>query len=131
MARHELAFDFDPAYARVGALFGVTAERAAVIVDEHRLEVRYGPWRLRTTVGNVRSAQLSGPFAFLKTAGPPHLSLRDRGVSFATNGRQGLCLQVHHPVPAIDPLGVIRHPGLTVTVQEPHALAELVGHPLS
>ena len=49
-------------------------------------------------------------------AGPPHLSLADRGITFATNRQRGLCIRLHRPHPAIDPLGLIRHPGVTVTV---------------
>ena len=50
----------------------------------------------------------------MRTAGPPHLSLSDRGVSITTNGDRALCLSFHEPVPAIDPTATIAHPGATI-----------------
>ena len=52
-----------------------------------------------------------------------HLSLTDRGVTFATNSRQGLCVSFVELVHAIEPTGVLRHPAATVTVADPEALA--------
>ena len=89
--------------------------------------VRYGPWRLVTPRSNIASAQLTGGFQWIKTAGPPHLSFSDRGVSFTTNGDQALCLSFHEPVPAIDPTATITHPGATLAVAEPERLAEALG----
>jgi hypothetical protein len=57
-----------------------------------------------------------------KVLGPPHLSFRDRGLTFATNQERGVCVRFHEPVAGIDPRGWIRHPGLTVTVEDPEAL---------
>ena len=66
----------------------------------------------------------TGGYAWLKTAGPPHLSLVDRGVTFATNGDRGVCLMLRDPVPGIDPTGRIRHPGVTLTVADPDGFEE-------
>ncbi len=75
---------------------------------------------LRTVVGadvthNVIGWELSGPYAFAKTAGPARLSFADKGLTFATNHRAGVCLKFATPIRGIDPLGLIRHPGLTLT----------------
>ena len=59
---------------------------------------------------------MTGPYSVLRTAGPARLSLGDRGLTFATNNRRGVCLRFRRPVPGIDPLGRIKHPNLTVTV---------------
>ncbi len=71
----------------------------------------------------------SGDYAWLKTAGPPHLSFADRGVTFATNGRRGVCLAFREPVRVLDPTGRLRHPGATLTLADPdrfrRELAEL------
>ena len=123
---------FDFAFARaylIAALpFGVTPRTAWVEVDESaaagaELRVRFGPWRLRTPLANIAGTTVTGDFAFLKTAGPPHLSFADRGVTFATNGTRALCLELATPVRGIDPLGVIKHPGVTLTVSDPEGLA--------
>ena len=74
-----------------------------MLVEDGELRVRYGPWSLRTPLGNIVSAEETGGFGFLKTAGPPHLSFSDRGVTFATNGEHALCVQFRTPVAGIDP----------------------------
>lgn len=103
-------------------LFGVTPLTAWVEVDDVELRARFGPWSLRTPRSNVAGTQQTGDFAFVKTAGPPHLSFTDRGVTFATNGDRAVCVQFHQQVKAIDPTGLIQHPGATFTVVDPPAL---------
>ncbi len=124
-----LAFDFTfaPSYALAGRAFGITPRTTTVEVGPSWLYVRYGPWRLLTPRGNIAAAEVTGGFSWAKTAGPPHLSFSDRGVSFTTNGERALCLSFHSPVPAIDPTGTITHPGATVSVADPDALAEALG----
>lgn len=123
-------FAFDPAYAAAALPFGITAATTSVEVGPRWLAVRYGPWRLLTPRSNVVSTSLTGDFAFAKTAGPPHLSFTDRGVSFTTNGRRALCVQFAEPVAGIDTTGTIRHPGATLTVTDPEGLAAAL-EPLS
>ena len=109
-------FRFDPAYRRFARPFGVTPERAWVDLSEGEFEARYGPWRVRTPLSNIASAEVTGPYSFLKTAGPARLGITDRGLTFASNGDRGVCITFHAPVPGIDRSGRIRHPELTVTV---------------
>jgi hypothetical protein len=97
---------------------GVTPRSAWVDVDAEVLSVRFGPWSLRTPVRNIVDAVETSDFAYLKTAGPPHLSFKDRGITFATNGDRGLCLLFDEPVKAIDWIGLLRHPGATLTVAD-------------
>jgi hypothetical protein len=121
------AFEWDPAY-RVAALpFGITPWTAYVEVTPAELHVRFGLWSLRTPVSNVVKAEASGDYAFVKTAGPPHLSFTDRGVSFATNGRAGVCVRFDQPVAGIDPTKRILHPGATLTVADRAGLSEALG----
>jgi hypothetical protein len=109
-------FRFAPSYRRLARLFGVTPERAWVEVGAEELTARFGPWRVRTQLHNIASVEATGPYAFLKTAGPARLSITDRGLTFATNGDRGVCISFHSPVTGIDRAGRIRHPELTVTV---------------
>ena len=125
-------FDFDLPYRAAALPLGIAPRTTYVEVGEGphaELRVRFGPWSLRTPLANVASAQRTGPYSFVKTAGPPHLSFSDRGVSFATNGRAGVCVQFHQPVAGIDPTGRIRHPGATMTVRDVPALLTLLGRP--
>ena len=124
--RREFEFSFEGRYRLPALAFGVTPATARVIVDDDELTVRFGPWRLRTPLANIAGTEVSGGYAFHRTAGPAHLSLTDRGVTFATNSRRGLCVTFREPVRAIDPIGAIRHPGATVTVADPDALAALL-----
>ena len=115
------AFAFSRPY-RVAALpFGVTPSTAWAEIEGGDLRVRFGPWSLRTGMANVAEVSESGGYAFLKTAGPPHLSFADRGISFATNAASGLCVSFHRPVAGIEPTGRLRHPGATLTLADPDA----------
>jgi hypothetical protein len=77
---------------------------------------------VQTPLSNIVEASISGPYALVKIAGPPRLSLVDRGLTFATNAQQGVCLRFRDPVSGIEPTGRVRHPGLTVTVDDPEGL---------
>ena len=55
-----------------------------------RLAARFGPWRVSTQLTNVVEAVTTGPYAFLKTAGPARLAITDRGLTFATTGTEGV-----------------------------------------
>jgi hypothetical protein len=115
-------FRFAPAYRLAGLPFGVTPGRTRVTVEGDQLTVVFGLWRLTTQLGNVAASEVTGPYSFVKTAGPAHLSFADRGMTCATNGEQGLCIRFHEPVRGIDPTGSLRHPGVTVTVADVEGL---------
>jgi hypothetical protein len=122
------AFRFDPAYRLAAMPFGVLPVTTSVSVDDGVLRVRFGLWRLTTPLTNVAGVEVTGPYSFVKTAGPAHLSFTDKGVTFATNGERGLCIRFRDPVRALDPTGRLRHPGATVTVDDIEGLAgELTG----
>ncbi len=117
------AFRFAPAYRRAARPFGVTPDKAWVEVGADRLSARFGPWRLDTPLTNISGVDVTGPYAFLKTAGPAHLGFTDRGLTFASNGERGVLISFHTPVSGIEPTGRLRHPELTVTVADVDALA--------
>lgn len=116
-------FKFDPLYRAAGVLFGITPGTTLVRVTDWNFTVIFGPWRLTTARSNIRSTAVTGPYKTLKTIGPPHLSLANRGLTCATNAQQGLCVQFAEPVPGIEPTGLLRHPGVTVTVADCAGLA--------
>jgi hypothetical protein len=119
-------FRFTSRYRAAGALFGVSPVRAGVTVGAGRLEARFGPWCLVTDLANVAGTEESGPYAWLKTIGPAHLSMADRGLTFASNPDHGLCIRFHEPVAGIEPTGRLRHPALTVTVSDVAGLARAI-----
>jgi hypothetical protein len=120
-------FRFDPAYRRAARPFGITPGRAWVQIDDERLVARYGPWRLETPLSNIRSVEITGPYRFYRTAGPARLGVSDAGLTFASNGERGVLISFRKRVPAIDPLGVLRHPELTMTVADVDGLVRALG----
>jgi hypothetical protein len=116
-------FDFDPAYQAMALLFGVTPSRTGVAITDGTFTARYGFWSLETTLDNIASFEISGPYRIWTTIGPAHLSLSDWGLTFASNRRRGLCITFKEPVPGLEPTGRLRHPGLTVTVADVDGLA--------
>jgi hypothetical protein len=109
-------FAFARGYRPLARTFGIRPTTAWVEVSGDALEARFGPWRVSTPLANVADAAVTGPYAFWKTAGPARLAITDRGLTFATNGDRGVLISFHKPVRGLDPLGVLQHPELTVTV---------------
>lgn len=119
----DFEFAFEGRYRLPALLFGIRPATARVVVTEEELLVRFGPWRLRSSVANVSGTQETTGYAWHRTAGPAHLSLADHGITFATNSQRGLCISFAEPVRAIEPTGRLLHPAMTVTVTDPGALA--------
>lgn len=128
MAR--FAFRFDPVYRVLGAPFGVSPQTTVVEVADARLKARFGPWVVDTPLANVGGAEVTGPYSRWKTVGPAHLSMADRGLTMVTNRRQGLCIRFRTPVRGGDPFGWLRHPGLTVTVEQVEDLRRVLTEPV-
>jgi hypothetical protein len=116
-------FDFDYPLAAPLAAVGVTPFTAHVEVADGWFDVRFGPWRLRTPLANLGSSHITGPYRAYRALGT-HISFADRGVTFGTNTRRGLCVEFLRPVPAALPAGLLKHPAATVTVREPERLRE-------
>jgi hypothetical protein len=121
--QQRFGFRFAPAYSRAAIPFGVKPDKTWVDVDADSVHARFGPWQLRSTLANISAVEITGPYSFLKTAGPAHLSFADRGLTFASNGDRGVFISFHQPVPGIEPTGKLRHPNLTVTVADVDGLA--------
>jgi hypothetical protein len=118
MTAQTFPFRFTAPYRILALPFGVTPANSRVVVDDDNLEARFGPWLVRSALANITSVRVTGPFSLPKTAGPAHLSLKDRGLTFASNGAAGVCVLFRNPVPGIEPTGRLIHPGLTVTVAD-------------
>jgi hypothetical protein len=119
-------FEFEPKVMPFSAAFGVTPWTAWLDLRPDQLEIRFGPWSLRTDRDNIASAEVTGPYSLPKVAGPAHLSFADRGVTFATTTKRGVCISFREPVRALMPIGPLRHPAVTVTVQDPDRLVALL-----
>jgi hypothetical protein len=128
MTVQRFEFRFEPRFRRLLALLGIRPSTAWVRVDADDVTVRFGPWRLCTTRENVAGVEQGGPYRWWRVIGP-HLSASDTGVTFGTTTAAGLCVRFLRPVPALLPGGRPRHPGMTVTVADPAALARALTTP--
>lgn len=119
--RERFAFAFDPRFRRPLSVLGVRPSTCAVSVGPQDLDVRFGPWRLTTGLDNVVDLQVTGPFRWFKAIGPRG-SAADRGLTFGSDPRAGLCICFGDPVPGL--FGrLVPHPALTVTVVDVEGLA--------
>ena len=116
-------FRFTRSYAVAARLFGITPERSDVVVADGMLRASFGPWHVQTPLSNITGVQVQGPYSFVKTAGPPHLTFSDRGLTFASNGDRGVFVELREKVPGISPFGPPTHPNLTLTVADCEGLA--------
>jgi hypothetical protein len=73
---------------------------------------------------------LTGPYRFIKTAGPAHLTFSDHGITFASNARQKVQMNFRCPVTGIDFVGLLHHLNLTVTVADCPALVTTINERL-
>ena len=117
-------FAFSPGYRRLARAFGVSPGNAWVGVDEETLDAHFGLWGLSTTLANIATVEVTGPYAAWKTAGPARLALTDRGLTFATNGDRGVLMSFRSPVQGQGPMRLLHHTELTVTVADVEGLAE-------
>lgn len=108
------------------AALGVTPSTAYVILTgDDRLRVRFGPWKLETPLSNVTGTQTSGDYHWYKAIGPRG-SFVDRGVTFGTSTSAGLCVTFREPVPALTGPRGMKHPGMTVTVENVEGLRDAI-----
>jgi hypothetical protein len=120
-------FEFHPLFRLPALLAGVTPMSAHLDVDDERVRVTFGRWRMEIDRDDVESVTRTGPYRPWKVIGPPHLSLADRGITFATTNRAGVCISLRRPVAGIEPTGLLKHPAVTVTVEDPDELVTLLG----
>ncbi len=120
------AFRFTEPYVRAARPFGITPDRAWVEVGGEELVAQYGRWSVRTPLTNIAAVKLTGPYRFVKTAGPPRLGITDLGLTFASNGERGVEIAFRRRVHGVMPQGPLTHGELTVTVDDPEALAQLL-----
>lgn len=118
-------FAFSPRARVALAGCGVTPARAWVEIGGERLQVRFGPWWVDTPITNVRDVCVTGPYRWWRAVGARG-SFVDRGATFGSNTRAGVCIRFHRPVRALAPTDRVRHPGLTVTVAEPARCAAVL-----
>jgi hypothetical protein len=97
---------------------------SVTLTDDDRFVARFGHWVVDTPLANIDCATVTGPYRWYKALGLRG-SWVDNGITFGTSSAGGLCVTFHEPVPGLLPW-VKAHPGLTVTVTDPEALAAAI-----
>jgi hypothetical protein len=110
-------FDFEPRYARLLRLGGITPETTLVTVTDDEYRIRFGGWKLSTPLANCTGTCLTEGYHWFKAIGARG-SFKDRGVTFGTATTRGVCVLFAEPVSALVPGNLMKHPGATVTVTD-------------
>ncbi len=97
-------------------LFGVRPGNAWVELDDARLEVRFGFYRVETPVANVARWRIEGPWRWITAIGVRR-SIRHGDITFGGTHEGGVRLDFRERVR----LGPVRMPALYVTVDDPAA----------
>ncbi|GAA2208096.1 hypothetical protein GCM10009850_035540 [Nonomuraea monospora] len=124
----EFGFAFEERYRPLLAVLGIRPSTCRLTLSEEVLRVRFGPWVVLSPRHNVTGAEPSGPFSPFKAIGV-RVSMADGGLTFGSSTTQGVCITFRRSVSGSEPLGVLRHPGLTVTVEDPARLIGLITAP--
>ena len=118
-------FAFEPRFRHLLATLGVRPANSRVTIGATTLMIQFGPWRVDTPIANVREVCETGPYQWYRAIGP-RLSLADRGLTLGSTTAGGVCLLLHEPVPGLIPFGAIRHPGITLTIEDPARFAAVL-----
>lgn len=121
MSTHRSAFDFDPRFRPLLAALGIREDNSEVLLDDERFLARFGRWEACTSPANLADVTITRGYRWYRAIGPRG-SFADRGASFGSNTRAGVCVRFHAPIPVLFGQRIL-HPGLTVTVADPEALA--------
>lgn len=115
-------FHFDTRYRKPLALVGINPHTAYVDVDDEKIRARFGYLRVSTPLSNVKCICLTGPYSAIKAIGTRG-SFADWGLTMGSSTRGGVCLAFTEPIKGLDPTGKLRHPGLTLTLENPEWFA--------
>jgi hypothetical protein len=122
--RFVFEFEFDPRFRRLLALLGIRPSNSEVVLTDSTFSARFGRLRARTPVSNLKDVRITRDYRWFKAIGPRG-SAADRGATFGTNTRAGVCVCFHQPITAL-PGNRQGHPALTVTVADPERLAAAI-----
>lgn len=118
-------FEFEDRFRTQLRLMGVTPGNSRVEVGDGMLRCRFGRWSLDTPLQNITCVSETGPYRAYRAIGARG-SFADRGVTFGSTTRGGLCVQFESPVPALLPWHGFRHPGATLTVADTTGMRDLL-----
>ena len=71
---------------------------------------------------------VTGPYLFVKAAGPARLAATDSGLTFASNGERGVLIEFNEKVRSNGPYALRKHCELTVTPADVDGLVAAPTH---
>ena len=123
----DFEFDFDPRFRAITLLYGASRSRSKVrLTDDGRLTARFGFVSIDTPVSNITSVEKTGPYRWWTAIGV-RTSFTDKGLTFGSTTTGGVCLRFREAVATKPRFGVVRHPGLTLTIEDPDGFIEALG----
>lgn len=126
MADSVFPFDFEDRYRPIALMFGATPSTAGVkLGDDGVIRARFGIVSVETPATNVLGVEMSGDYRWWRAIGV-RMSLTDRGLTFGSNTRHGVCLRFVEPIRPSPSLFKVKHPGLTLTLADPQGFKEAV-----
>ncbi len=125
---YAFGFDIDPRFRPLLWLWGVRKTARVEVGPLHGLVARFGPVRVQTSLGNIASAELTGPYRWYKAIGIRE-SWVDHGLTLGSTATGGVCIRFRAPVRGLGRRA--RHPGLTVTVQDRERLHAVLNRLIS
>ncbi len=99
-------------------LWGVRPDEAVVTLSGEALDARFGAFRVRTPLSNIKGWRIEGPFRWITAIGV-RMSIRHRDVSFWGGAPGGVRLDFRERVP----FGPFKVPALYVGADDLEGLA--------
>lgn len=116
-------FEFERRFLTILKLTtGATPENSSVGIEEQRLRADFGRFHFRTPLSNVKDVRITRDYQWWKAIGARG-SLADRGATYGTTTRGGVCVCFHETVSALPGFD---SPGLTLTVEDLDGFATAV-----
>ena len=109
--------------APVLRLLGVRPNLDGVRVEADVVRATFGFLNLTVARSEITEARVTGPYRWYTAIGP-RLSFADHGLTFGTNASAGVCVTFTEPIAPV--FGPWKHPGVTLTVNDPHAFVDAV-----
>jgi hypothetical protein len=124
--KETFAFRFDLVARPILLPLGVHPGNCSVtLTEDDRFVARFGRWKVDTPLSNIDCVKVTGPYHWYKAIGLRGSAV-DTGVTFGTSSAGGVCVTFVERIPKMIPV-MKDHAGLTVTVDDPDALAEAIG----
>jgi hypothetical protein len=123
--KETFAFRFDLIARPILLPLGVHPGNCMVtLTEDDRFVARFGRWKVDTPLANIDCVTVTGPYHWYKAIGLRGSAV-DTGVTFGTSTAGGVCVTFVERIPKV--IYVMKdHAGLTVTVDDPDALAAAI-----